>query len=394
MGMGQIFGKDLLGDHKSITLNYQFVQGFILLDVTYERLMPLKFIFDTGAQHTILFEKLLADTFGPEYSKKISLVGSDVSSELNAYVLRNISMKLKEGAEVKRDILVLEEDFVKISELVGIQVHGIIGGDFFKNLIVNIDFDKNKIILSDPNKYDFEKLNDFEKIAIEIKDSKPYIHAEIQLNNADAIIAKFLLDTGAALTTMIQTNSHPSLVMPEKTIKSNLGHGLGGLIEGYIGKVSEIKFGQFKFNNFISYFQNTDNFLVDGGSIHRNGVIGNHMLLRFNVVIDYFNSNLYLKPSKEMKKEFQYDKSGLTIYAYGENLESFIVKDVISDSPSACAGIEVGDEIVKIGWLPSKFYTLNNLTLKLSGKAGKKIKLKIKRAGKTIKKSIILRDLL
>jgi hypothetical protein len=43
----------------------------------------------------------------------------------------------------------------------------------------------------------------------------------------------------------------------------------------------------------------------------RNGLIGNMLLERFEVFIDFHKAKLYLKAKKNYNKDFEYDKSGM-----------------------------------------------------------------------------------
>ena len=384
-----------LGTKKSIQINFVFVQGFIIVDLVFERLFPMKFIYDTGAQNTILFDRIFTDNFQSNYSKRINLLGADLSSEFYALIYRNASIEIKGASRVNRDILVLEENFINISELIGLNVHGIIGSEFFKNHVVEIDFDKHQLVISKCEVVREGKFSKYAEIPIELNASKPYINARISLNLQDTITVKLLVDTGASLTSMIQTNTHPLLKLPEKTIPSRIGHGFGGNIEGYVGKIGYFEIQDFKFQNLLSYFQTTDGFVLDQNLTKRNGLLGNNILDRFKVAIDYCNSKMYLKPSsKHYDKPFEYDKSGLIVYAYGDRLNQYIIRYVSPGSPAAEADIRVDDQILKIGCFPLSLFSLDEISNKLSKKAGTKVKLKLRRGKEEFSKSIVLRDLI
>ena len=127
----------------------------------------------------------------------------------------------------------------------------------------------------------------------------------------------------------------------------------------------------------------------------RNGILGNNILNRFKVAIDYCNSIMYLKPSsKHYDKPFEYDKSGLIIYAFGDRLNQYIIRYVSPGSPAEEADIRVDDQILKIGCFPLSLFSLDEISNKLSKKAGTKVKLKLRRGKEEFTKSIVLRDLI
>ena len=102
---------------------------------------------------------------------------------------------------------------------------------------------------------------------------------------------------------------------------------------------------------------------------------------RFNVIIDYTNEVLYLKPGRKYNEDFSFDKSGITIFAVGAQLNQYYVVAVIKDSPADLAGVRPGDLITKVGRKKAKRFTLSRITDKFTKKEGKKIKLTLQRGG-------------
>ena len=112
------------------------------------------------------------------------------------------------------------------------------------------------------------------------------------------------------------------------------------------------------------------------------------------MVIDYLNEGVYLKPEKKYNRRLNYDRSGLVIFSHGRDLKQFIVNDVIDGSPAYEAGIRPNDVITKLCFSSSSNLTLDKINNILSGKEGKKIKLRVQREGKNLKFEFRLRELL
>ena len=97
------------------------------------------------------------------------------------------------------------------------------------------------------------------------------------------------------LAFLINTDSHDKIELPDKIIKGTLGVGIGGVIEGFIGKTNYLSLGdQLSFQNIITNFQNVDSLVMDQVDFKRNGLIGNTLLSRFDIYIDYLRDNLRL----------------------------------------------------------------------------------------------------
>jgi len=393
-GQSRYPGLDLIADDQDkIEIPFRYIANFILIDVKLHGGLPMVFIFDTGAEHTILLEKQIADLLGLKYDKAVRLRGSDVSQDVVAHISRKITFGIKNVPNVKRDIVVLNENFMNLEEMLGTSIDGIIGGSFFKNLIVEIDHKKNKLILWHPDRFN-KKLKGYSKSPIEIINSKPYLICKTTKTNNEEVELKLLIDSGAALTYLINTNGKKVMTAPENAVPGNLGKGIGGFINGYKGKMKSLTVGEYKFENILTHFQEIDESIDPETYNNREGLIGNILLERFNIVIDYTTGFIYLKPIRNLKEEFRYNLSGMELLSFGPELNNYIVFEVVPGSPAEEADIKVGDIISRVGYFPADRYTLFGLELKLSKNPGKTIKLQILREDSIIKKEVVLRRVL
>ena len=378
---------------KKIEIPFERQDNFIIVKVLFQGLFPLRFIFDTGAEHTILTKKEITNLLRVTYEREITIMGTDMRTEVKAYIARKMRMEL-ENLTLVKDILVLDEDYFKFDQFSGLEIHGILGAEVFKGHVIKVDYVKQLITVFDPSVFKESEYRKYEEYDIQIVRSKPYLVVNAQINSDNVVPLKLLLDTGASLALLLHTYSTPGLVMPEQVIKGNIGNGLGGQIEGYMGRLNKLSIGNYHLGNVISHFQELINQSDSTYLNQRNGLIGNEILCRFNFIIDFNKEKIYFQPNKYFKNSFEYDKSGLIIVAGGKSLDKFTVYDVLPNSPALEANILRGDEIVKINHFPTRFFTLGVLNDKFQGKAGKKVKITLLRDGKKIVKTIILRNLI
>lgn len=388
---GQIVGIDLLGDKDEVKIPFEIEQGFIIVDVQLEDIIPLRMIFDTGAENTILFDKELAQLVNLDAERSITISGSDLDSVIHAFISRNVEMKMKGCASVTRDIIVLEENDFLLREKLGFEVNGIIGGSFFSNLIIKIDYNRKRLHFYRSTTFD-ENLSKYTSFDLEIISNKPYMKAEVNTASLNTVKATLLVDTGAALPFLLHANTDTNIVIPERTMLGTVGYGLSGPVRGFLGKTDYLNFGNFTYENIITSFQ--DIYLYQEGSavLRRNGILGNTLLKRFSIIIDYPKEKLYLRGTRKYNKEFEYDKSGMNVLAFGQDLNQFLVSSIINGSPSAEAGIKPGDVIVKINGRYNKNVSLQYITGLMSQKEGKKIRLEIRRGETILKKEFLLKD--
>lgn len=383
-----------LPDNKRVDIRFEYINGFIVVPVVFNGIFQLNFIFDTGAEHTILAQRAITDLLQVNYQRRFTLLGADMRTELYAYLAPSVSIKVGPLLYRNRPILVLEEDYLRFSDYIGMEVQGILGADFFRRYVVKINYQRQLISLMPPAR--FEPPEGFANFPIDIQRSKPYIEAKTIFETGDERTLRFLLDTGAALPLLIDVGSEPALQMPEQVVPSNLGHGLGGFLLGYKGRVKELQLRPFSFREVVTSFQDRsglpdrDSTLVD----QRNGIIGNKVLSRFTIIIDYIREEMYWSPNRSYGDEFEYDRSGLLLVASGPALSDFYIYSVIEDSPAGEAGLQAGDKIIRINWVPAVFLSLEGINRRFRKREGKRIRIVVKRDGKRIRKVFELRKLI
>jgi hypothetical protein len=378
---------------KKIEIPFERQDNFIIVKVLLQNILPLRFIVDTGAEHTILTKKELSSLLQIPYERTITLMGTDMRTQIVAHIARKVSLKLP-NLTFEKDILVLDDDYLHFDRFAGLDVHGVIGAEAFKGFIVKFDFIKQIMTVWDPSVFKPFDHRKYEELPIEITRSKPYLTTKAQIQSDSTVILKLLVDTGASLSMLLHTYSTPGLTLPPQTIRGNIGTGLGGEIEGVVGRIRNVKIGSHQLNspicNFQELLQLSDSNFING----RNGLVGSEILSRFNMIIDFGREKMYVQPNRFFKEAFTYDRSGISLITSGVDLKQFLVQDILENSPASEVGIQVGDEILKMNWFPNRFYTLATMNDKLQSKIGKTIHLTLKRNGKKIKVKFKLKELI
>lgn len=387
----QRLGLDILRGKNLVEIPFKMQNGFITVKLHFKNTLPLRFIFDTGAEHTILFHRAYSDLLQLEYSKRIEIKGSDLSESQFALISRDVPMRLEDQIAVNRDVLILEESLQLFQESLGFDIDGIVGGSFFRGLVLQLDYKKEVIRLFHPEKFVLNK-KDYTAFDIDVKNNKPYIITQSVLSNNDTLNTKLLIDTGAAIPFLLHSNTDSAIVIPPFVIHGTIGQGLSGNLMGYVGKINALLFGNFKFEHILTLFQDLSFIKKENIKLTRNGIIGNELLSRFSIYIDYLHEKMYMKAERKYNDKFDYDKSGLIIFAFGPNLRQFYVKDVFTNTPAHDADIRPGDIIKRVGIWRDKNWTLSKLTKLLQKRDGKTIKMVIERDGQRIKKRFQLRD--
>jgi hypothetical protein len=273
---GQTNDLIFLNGETQVEIPFEYENNFIVIKLMFNDIFPLKFIFDTGAENTILTKREITDLFQIDYQKRFTIYGADLSQNLYAYLVRGITFRIGDLKASQRSILVLEEDYFQFDEFSGIDIQGILGADFFRRFIVKINYYKQVITLYDPANFQMPK-GRYTEVPLEMHRSKPYLTTPVNLSSETTIETKLLMDTGASIALLLYTDTHPQLKVPEKVIRSVLGRGLGGVIYGYLGRVRKLDFFGNSFNDVLTNYQELP--IIEDSTYmnERNGIIGNQL---------------------------------------------------------------------------------------------------------------------
>ena len=379
-----------------VEIPFEYTNNFIVITLKFNNLLPLKFIFDTGAENTILTRREITDLLNVDYQRQIKVLGSDLTTELVAYIATGISYQIGQDLfAVNQSILVMEQDYFRFEEYAGINVHGILGADFLRRFVVHIDYRRKRIKLEDPQEFRPPRRR-YESMPVEFARYKPYLTLPSALNITEESELKLLMDTGAGLPLLIHTNTDSTLLLPEHVIRTNIGLGLGGFLEGYVGRIAWLDISGHRIENVITSFQDiAERYKVDPSFLNnRNGIVGNQTLERFNWIIDYPRERLYLRPNRLIKRKFRFDRSGINVAASGENLGRFTIVNIVSGSPADEAGLMRGDEIRVVNGIPSVLLSMEAILRTLQKKPGKRIRMIVRREGERMQFEFRLRDLI
>lgn len=372
-----------------IKIPFEQHNNLVVIPLVINRFVTLKFILDTGVETAILTEKLYTDILNVNYAREITISGPGIIDSVEAYVASGVTFTLPGGVTGNNmNMLVLKEDYLKLSESIGDDVHGIIGYDIFSRFIVDIDYDESILTLINPNK--FRPNKKATAVPIDIIGSKPFINATIKQNERKTNL-NMLVDTGASHATLIDYNVIDGIALPEKRIITQLGRGIAGDIPGYVGRMDSVEIESFGFDDILvsAPFEGAYNKVIKRGA--RIGTFGGDLLTRFRVTFDYNNQMMYLRRSQSYKNDFEYDMSGLTLNSVGINLDTLKVIKVDPGSPASEVDIRKGDVILKMNGKTLLGYRLSQFFALLRSRDGRRIKVKILRDGEKMKKVFYLR---
>jgi len=376
---------------KSVTLKFKSASNLIILPVTINESDTLNFILDTGVRYPIITELPFVNKLNLNYMMPVEVQGLGEDKTLTAYRSGNNMIKLDGLVAYNQEVQMIIDENFQISHLLGIPVHGMIGFNLFKDYIVKIDYINEKLTLYKPEYYKYRDRKKDVILPLYFDGNKPFVRTSIVMEDYSEVPVKLLVDTGASDALWLSENSDERIDLPENHIVTFLGRSLNGDIFGTKGRIDGIWVGPLVLSQPIVAFPNSD--LIDQlmSSNDRNGTFGAEILRRFFVTIDYHNQRLTLRPTHEIKDEFNYNMSGMEIINPMPGLPIFTITNIRVNSPAYYAGLKVDDQILSINNSNHKSLELNDINLMLQSRENKKIKVKVLRNGEELKTSFVLK---
>jgi hypothetical protein len=228
---------------------------------------------------------------------------------------------------------------------------GIIGSQFFREHLVEIDFQRRQVRLFSPNT---DRSHDFARsVPLTFADWTPLSAVRMTLPSGRRVEANALIDLGAKSTFLIPEPFIASQGLRAafpRTVTTGLGAGVGGDTHYAFARARRLELGSGKG---LAVDDPVIGLSVDGTlkSTWNQGLLGAEFLSHFRIGFDYARSRLFLTPVDLRPSRF--DGSGLFLAAEGSKLEQIVIREVVPGSPGQKAGLAAGDQILSLEGRPT-----------------------------------------
>ncbi len=414
--------------HKpSYTIPFEFINNMIVIPVEVNG-KELSFLLDTGIDNSILFNLKFKDPLILKNTEEIILHGLGEGRSMKAIRSSNNLIRIGKVLNISHMLYVVPGERFDLSTKMGIDVNGIIGGDLFKDFIIDINYRAQKIVFHNPEYYNPVKCAKCETFALDFYGNKPYINAVVVHPDDKRSSVRLLIDSGGGDALWLFEGSEENIKISDKYFNDYLGQGLSGEVYGKRAKISKLIFGSYEFENLTASYPDSGSVFMAKLNKDRQGSIGAEILRRFNLVIDYPHKKITLKRNKNYHDPFLYNKSGIELVYGGKMLvreeHSFIVPNtdtanssrssypeviytyalsykpsyrisyVRKGSPADLAGLRKDDIVTEINGKRVFDKNLQQIIFELSGGKSAKIKIRVKRDNQYLKFKFVLKDIL
>ncbi len=231
-------------------------------------------------------------------------------------------------------------DYEILTSAYGIRIDGIIGYSFLRRFIVMVNYDIMTLEVFTPGTFKYPRGGYLLRPQFTTLPMQP-----VTVRDNTLVNGKFYFDTGAGLCMLLNAEmvQDSSLLKSKKKIYPTEAEGLGGKKAMNLTVIKEVRVGPYKFRNVPVYIFD-DEFNVTAYPV-LGGLIGNDILRRFNVILNYPEQQIYIRPNKHYTDSFDYSYTGLGMYLING---AITVTEIMAHSPAEEAGFQVGDVVIGV----------------------------------------------
>lgn len=231
-------------------------------------------------------------------------------------------------------------DYSILTAVYGERIDGIIGYSVLNRYIIKLNYDSLKLTFCTRGTIRYPRGGYLLKPSI-----NQLVAQTMRVRDEKAINSRFLYDMGAGVCMLLTRDFIEDSNFLDKKKKRWIkeGEGLGGKIDMELMVMKEVKLGPYRFRSVPVFIFDDENNVTSYP--YMGGLIGNDILRRFNVILNYARGDIYLQPNSHYSELFDYSYSGIELYFVNGMI---IVGDVAKGSPAEAAGLKEGDEVMAV----------------------------------------------
>lgn len=258
---------------------------------------PLEVLLDTGMTFDgiFLFHRVAAEALGGVEFKEVLVPGAGSGEGSRSIMADSISLRCGDALFPNQLAVISQSETTQ-----GFPSDGVIGNTILGHHVVELDYDDRIMRLYDPGSY--EAPASYERIAVTLQQGIPFLNGSVSVDGSDETAIRVYIDlaSGDALELLVREQAR--FTVPEGLAEVYLGTGLSGDIRGGVGRVAWLRIGSFELHDVATTFPPA---AVRSKQENADGVLGNALLRRFNLIFDYSRNCIWLKPNQSFRDPFQ-----------------------------------------------------------------------------------------
>lgn len=320
--------------------------------------LPARLIFDTGATGLYLDSLWFAQSgLDPKYRQSAIMMGGteDKTHSKAEMVFDTLALRVGDANWSSTATVIMQ-----LKTMLGRRADGMFGQKYLENECVEFNLRRGYLRRASS---DTLAAAGFTKHEIETRNHRTFVHAKVTLDERHAVEGSFILDMGSPHAVVLSSRAGHTMRFDSyrgrKIAKgAPQGGNAGWKISSFLCRADSMTFGGHGFAGVpIVVSQNRDGAL---GNVSYLGLIGNEMFERFDMVIDFAASELWLRPSEGIDAVWSYTHPGFSAIDRTDIGRGWLVTEVF-EQPYAPEGLTKGDVVVAWDGVPVTKLDMNEV---------------------------------
>jgi len=280
------------------TITFNLVNNKTHFNAKIENSRLLRIVLDSGMgwDGLVITNSDLIDSIALRNPNEATIGGAGNSGQATAVFADSMTFTVGEVEFSDQRIVILRRGGFK-----GASFDGITGYSIFGHYVVELNYDNFNIILHKQGEFKIDK--SWVEIPLYFRENMiPWMDAWIVIENEEPIHLSCYIDYASSEAIELLLKPDQKFTLPDNTENYFLGSGLSGDINGKRGKISKVIIGPYELSDVVVAFAPAE---VRSKQRGADGVIANNLLRRFNLIFDYSNKKLFIKPNSHFNEPFK-----------------------------------------------------------------------------------------
>ncbi|MCI0472956.1 MAG: hypothetical protein L0Y76_05160 [Ignavibacteria bacterium] len=278
---------------------FKLVYNKVVVPVNIGESRSLNLILDSGFgfDGIILFKKELTDSVNLVKRIQAQLPGAGDGPPTPVIMSESMSFSSGTCEFNNQRIIILQG-----SKFENSPTDGVIGYSYFGHYKVEVNYDTKTITLHDPA-HTFDETG-WETIPLTFnRNNWPFLNIKLAVDNEEPVQLYVYIDYASSLAVELSVTPQIKVKVPENFEGEFNGFGLSGDVKGKTARASRVLIGKYELSNVTVTFFEGNSRSKDKSS---DGTVSNDLLRRFNLLFDYANSRLLIKPNNSFNEPFEF----------------------------------------------------------------------------------------
>ena len=327
----------------------------LYFDVVLRDSVAARMIFDTGNTNLLIDNKLFKEYFAPSETLQRTII-QGTGNSLEA-VYRDTSdwrYSIGEYNQTEQGAIIMD-----LQKILGNEADGMFGMEFMRGRKVEFNYADEYMRILPPEAQPAEGYTCVKCKWLDNRQARMVMPISLKINETVSFDGNFLVDIGSSggvsLNSSLVAKLKLNRVLTDVRKKIYDTGGVGGSRTDYIFTAKGISVAGCELKDVVTDFSGNTQGMMANDSF--DGLVGNALFERFDVIFDFAKCEIWLRPNKNFNTSVNFD-SGMTLTPQEDG---WVVNGLVDGGNAHRAGVRRGDKIISINGLAREKVSLKEL---------------------------------